>query len=75
MPRLPLILSVLVTVSGGSSTAQTSAVLVGTWQLVSRVDRDRDGRVLSEISLGSLEPGGEADTGRTRTIVWQRISR
>jgi hypothetical protein len=53
-------LVVIVTVLGGSAEAQgqtTRTLLVGTWEAVSRVDRDSAGRLSIEPTLGR-EPRG-----------------
>ena len=42
---------------GGEGAADTASPLVGTWQLVSRIDRDPAGHVLSETSLGEAPLG------------------
>jgi hypothetical protein len=66
MSRLPyLVLSILLSATG-SSGAQTSRQLVGTWQLVSRIDRDQAEHVLSETSLGATPLGYLI--GYTRTL-------
>jgi hypothetical protein len=57
MPRLPSVVLLMLLCVAGNSTAQTASQLVGTWQLVSRIDRDPAGRVLSEISLGDAPLG------------------
>lgn len=46
-------LSVLV----ASGFLQSSAPLVGTWELVSRVERDSGGRILTETTLGATPIG------------------
>ena len=51
--RIALV-AMLAVVNAGSSAAQG---LVGTWELVSRTDRDASGRVISEMSLGATPIG------------------
>ena len=43
--------------AASSSTAHGPSRLVGTWELVSRIDRDPAGRVLSKTSLGATPLG------------------
>ena len=57
MLRLPFLAFILLLSSPDSSNAQASRQLVGTWELVSRIDRDPAGRVLSETSLGATPLG------------------
>src|SRR5262245_49975927 len=57
MSRLPLLTTVVLLSLQGSSKTQHSGRLVGTWELVSRIDRDSSGRVLSETSLGATPTG------------------
>lgn len=56
MRRLPVMLCGLLVLST-APVSQAPSSLVGTWQLVSRVDRGPDGAVLSEMSLGSAPLG------------------
>src|SRR5262245_45074161 len=57
MPRLPLLTVVLLLSLQGSGKTQHSSRIVGTWELLSRNDRDPHGRVLSETSLGTAPIG------------------
>jgi catechol 1,2-dioxygenase len=57
MSRLPSLALLLLVALAGQSTAQTASPLVGTWQLVSRIDRDPKGGVVSETSLGDAPLG------------------
>ena len=55
--RLPCVAFGLLLHTANPTLAQSPNALVGTWQLISRIDRDSAGRVLSETSLGSAPLG------------------
>jgi Lipocalin-like domain len=57
MSRLRYLAVPLLLCAGTSSRAQERSPLVGTWELVSRIDRDPAGRVLSETGLGATPVG------------------
>jgi hypothetical protein len=57
MSRFPSLTFLMLLCVGGEGTAHTASPLVGTWQLVSRIDRDPAGHVLSETSLGEAPLG------------------
>lgn len=47
------LLSLLLTAAAPAAERQPSASIVGTWELVSRVERDATGRVVPDSSLGA----------------------
>lgn len=57
MSRFSSVTFLMLLCIGTGAVPVTSSPLVGTWQLVSRVDRDPAGHVLSEMSLGDAPLG------------------
>ena len=53
MTRTWRLLSLLLTAAAPAAERQPSASIVGTWELVSRVERDSTGRVVPDSSLGT----------------------
>ncbi len=54
---LPEDVQTIIDISAAAQLAHDAPGIVGTWELVSRTDRDTAGRILSEASLGAVPIG------------------